>query len=151
MHLFSRFFGSIVVLLVGAGLSACDSIKPDQVTVKQYTGSEITRQSVLDGWRATVAGDRVTLQFHNQSDVGRNAFGPGDRFYVTLKNRSSGLPVFVEGFYIDGNGSQQVFSSGTIEIAEWDVDGIVSGVIEGNPYVLNTSTAFWVDMAAQAE
>lgn len=126
-------------------LGACDSAPQPGVEVIRYTGPPITSESMQGPgvWLASIDSmwRQATLEFiePDSSVLHRLSF----------QEIEGELPVFAGYTYRPGSASSSTLRSGTIKIQEFDLDGEISGIFEGDmsrPLGMRVGSLFFVDL-----
>ena len=127
-------------------LSSCDSTEEDGIRVIAYEGSLITENSVEAPWLVAVNNDVVTLTVEEENEVLKHQ--------IVLRNIPGiALPVGPSYTRRPGTDSSFVLLRGVVAIQDWDVNGVMSGVVRGDlsrpgsptPSGAKTEVFFWVD------
>lgn len=125
---------------------SCDSEVEEGIRVVEYTGTPFTQFDVRDDWKAVIEGNLVTITAVRDSTVTDQ---------ITFFN-VPGTTLPVSPGYIGDPGTLNETSllRGQVAIQDWDVSGIMSGLVEGDlikkgasfPNGSTVGLLFWVDV-----
>ncbi len=124
-------------------LASCDLfITQEELSVVAYTGPDITQEQSTEGWTAQVTGSRVLMK----SPV--SLFQKDEVFFITLTDREAALPTLQEVWAGRENGPGRTLKKARIEIQEWSLSGVISGVFATKrPSGFQVYERFWIDLA----
>lgn len=105
-------------------LASCDTVEEEEIVIVPYRGPVITQEEAdRNGvWSATYLPDTRTVILEQTRPTGET------RRRLALQDSSTSLPLFVSYW---GGPEGYSLRSGTIQIAEWNVEGVVSGSVDG--------------------
>ena len=127
-------------------LAACGFLggSTEDLSVTRYDGPAITAANASRGWSATVKGDEITLE-HTDPDV------VSESVLVTLRGVEEALPELHEVWVGPLPGRGHTMKEATLRIQDWNVQGVLSGKLEGKLLTGGKlSTMFWVNLADSA-
>ena len=142
-----RFKMFLMVFIISVSLTHCDAtVEEAGVKVVPYTGPEITSElsQRLGQWSATVENGQVRLdlidvesgELHNR---------------LILLDIPGSMPAFASFAHYSDDGIYSL-RAGTISIQNWEVNGVISGRIEGELFrpPIHTlgliDSIFWIDL-----
>lgn len=125
-------------------LASCDVLfESKDLSVVAYTGPDISREQVAEGWSGQVNGNRVVLK----SPV--SLVEPNKTMFITLIDRSDALPKLEDVWIGRVNGPGRTLRKARVEIQEWHLTGVVSGAFEiARPTGVKIYERFWIDLSS---
>lgn len=137
---------AVAILLIVGG---CDSNHPPSVDIVRYVGDAIT-PAMNVGWTAEhIDGGVRLILLHEDSTLDQR---------LVLLNSGADLPAF-GGYsnYAPGVETPWTFQEGRIAIQSFDINGEVSGRLDGKMWKKPDSwggriaSVFWVDLGAESD
>lgn len=119
---------AVIILTACSTLVACDTAEEeDEVEVIAYEGSTITREQANRpvAWSATYSPESAVVILEQVNPNGTV------RHRLALFNAPAPLPEYA-GYTQPNEGGNYTLARGSIAIQGWDVDGVVSGVVDGD-------------------
>lgn len=117
-----------VALLISIALSGCGVFGAEtaELEVRRYDGPAITAEAGT-GWTATVADGVVTLKGEGLEA----GVGGGRTAFITATAEAGDLPRLKEVWVGQVNGVGATFDEAVLEVQDWSVPGVLSGVLVG--------------------
>ena len=139
-----------LALATGCLLISCDSIQEAEVQVLRYAGPEISPTSSMVQWRVTIDPNDVVVLVEDTTGLGFPH--PVSVWRLTMQDTGDPLPTYISLRAQSPNGRVEHLRSGTVYIQDWNLEGVISGEVEGE---MNRSVSgltprplirFWIDL-----